>query len=164
MSYTPTSWTTGDTITASALNKIEQGIANAGSGGGGSFASLTVHMQGFYEETETYQGYLGAIGYFIDNNGTYTLMESLTTADINCSPDENAGESYQVAEYEFPLFPAETGIKVVWFYVPLGVPGVTIVPSGSMSTTSITVEAWGDECTGYELTGVGHIEATYAGE
>lgn len=30
MSYTPTSWTTGDTITASALNKIEQGIANAG--------------------------------------------------------------------------------------------------------------------------------------
>ena len=31
MSYTPTQWTTGDTITASALNKIEQGIANAGS-------------------------------------------------------------------------------------------------------------------------------------
>lgn len=31
MSYTPTNWNTGDTITASALNKIEQGIANAGS-------------------------------------------------------------------------------------------------------------------------------------
>ena len=31
MGYTPTSWSTGDTITASALNKIEQGIANAGS-------------------------------------------------------------------------------------------------------------------------------------
>lgn len=31
MSYTPTTWTTGDTITASALNKIENGIANAGS-------------------------------------------------------------------------------------------------------------------------------------
>lgn len=31
MSYTPTNWTTGDTITASSLNKIEQGIANAGS-------------------------------------------------------------------------------------------------------------------------------------
>ena len=30
MSYTPTSWNTGDTITASALNKIENGIANAG--------------------------------------------------------------------------------------------------------------------------------------
>lgn len=32
MSYTPTTWTTGDTITATALNKIENGIADAGSG------------------------------------------------------------------------------------------------------------------------------------
>lgn len=31
MAYTPTTWTTGDTITATKLNKIEQGIANAGS-------------------------------------------------------------------------------------------------------------------------------------
>lgn len=30
MSYTPTTWTTGDTITATALNKMEQGIASAG--------------------------------------------------------------------------------------------------------------------------------------
>lgn len=30
MSYTPTSWNTGDTITAAAMNKIENGIANAG--------------------------------------------------------------------------------------------------------------------------------------
>ena len=33
MTYSPTTWTTGDTITASALNKIEQGIADAGGGG-----------------------------------------------------------------------------------------------------------------------------------
>ena len=31
MSYTPTTWTTGDTITATKLNKIENGIASAGS-------------------------------------------------------------------------------------------------------------------------------------
>lgn len=31
MSYTPTNWSTGDTITASALNKIEQGIVDGGS-------------------------------------------------------------------------------------------------------------------------------------
>ena len=30
MGYTPTTWTTGDTITATALNKIENGIAGAG--------------------------------------------------------------------------------------------------------------------------------------
>ena len=33
MTYTPTTWNTGDTITASALNKIEQGIADGGAGG-----------------------------------------------------------------------------------------------------------------------------------
>lgn len=42
MSYTPTNWTTGDTITASALNKIEQGIANAGGGGGGTQIGYTM--------------------------------------------------------------------------------------------------------------------------
>ena len=30
MSYTPTTWATGDTITATKLNKIENGIASAG--------------------------------------------------------------------------------------------------------------------------------------
>lgn len=30
MSYTPTEWETGQTITAEKLNKLEQGVANAG--------------------------------------------------------------------------------------------------------------------------------------
>ena len=30
MAYTPTNWTTGDTITATKLNKLETGVANAG--------------------------------------------------------------------------------------------------------------------------------------
>lgn len=33
MAYTPTTWATGDTITATKMNKIENGIANAGVGG-----------------------------------------------------------------------------------------------------------------------------------
>lgn len=33
MGYTPTTWTTGDTITATAMNKIEQGIAGGGYNG-----------------------------------------------------------------------------------------------------------------------------------
>lgn len=31
MAYTPTTWTTGDDVTATKLNKLEQGVANAGS-------------------------------------------------------------------------------------------------------------------------------------
>lgn len=30
MAYTPTTWVTGDTVTATKLNKLEQGVANAG--------------------------------------------------------------------------------------------------------------------------------------
>ena len=33
MAYTPTNWVTGDTVTATKLNKIENGIASAGGGG-----------------------------------------------------------------------------------------------------------------------------------
>ena len=36
MSYTPTEWKSGDTITSAKLNKIENGIAAAGSGGVGT--------------------------------------------------------------------------------------------------------------------------------
>lgn len=32
MAYTPTTWANGDTITAAKLNKLEQGVANGGSG------------------------------------------------------------------------------------------------------------------------------------
>ena len=35
MSYSPTTWESGDTITSAKLNKIEQGIASAGGGAGG---------------------------------------------------------------------------------------------------------------------------------
>ncbi len=36
MSYAPTTWANGDTITAQKMNNIEQGIVDASSGGGGS--------------------------------------------------------------------------------------------------------------------------------
>lgn len=32
MAYTPTTWVTGDTVTATKMNKLEQGVANAGGG------------------------------------------------------------------------------------------------------------------------------------
>lgn len=33
MSYEPTNWQTGDVVTSAKLNKLEQGVANAGGGG-----------------------------------------------------------------------------------------------------------------------------------
>ena len=40
MAYTPTEWSTGDTITAALLNKMENGIA-AGGGGGAQLLDIT---------------------------------------------------------------------------------------------------------------------------
>lgn len=41
MSYEPTNWKSGDTVTSAKLNKIEQGIANAGGGGGALIVTET---------------------------------------------------------------------------------------------------------------------------
>ena len=38
MAYTPTTWVTGDTVTATKMNKLEQGVANAG---GATFFNIT---------------------------------------------------------------------------------------------------------------------------
>lgn len=54
MAYTPTTWTTGDTITASAMNKIEDGIANAG---GGGIATVRLDAEGFNSNSKTF-GYI----------------------------------------------------------------------------------------------------------
>lgn len=52
MSYTPTTWATGDTITAVKLNKMEQGIAD---GGGGALIAEVSNAQAFqYEDGLVY--------------------------------------------------------------------------------------------------------------
>ena len=38
MSYEPTQWNSGDIVTSAKLNKLEQGVANAGGGSGGVLA------------------------------------------------------------------------------------------------------------------------------
>ncbi len=50
MSYTPTTWATGDTITAAKLNNIEDGIANAG-GGWDAIIRLTHAENSGYDTT-----------------------------------------------------------------------------------------------------------------
>lgn len=47
MSYEKTTWETGDTITAEKLNKLENGVAEAGESGG-VLVTFTVTMQDMY--------------------------------------------------------------------------------------------------------------------
>lgn len=75
MSYTPTTWTTGDTITATAMNKIENGIANAGGGGGGTFF-YTVTATDFPTGTSTY---IGHFIYMKKEGNTYSPISLLSS-------------------------------------------------------------------------------------
>ena len=62
MSYTPTTWKAGDTVTSAKLNKMEQGIANGGgtfvitaSVGLDSTSTLNKTWQEIYNAAETHQ-------------------------------------------------------------------------------------------------------------
>ena len=43
MAYEPTTWAGGDTVTAAKLNKLEQGVAEAASTGGGLLVTLRIN-------------------------------------------------------------------------------------------------------------------------
>lgn len=82
MSYTPTNWETGDTITAEKLNKLEQGVANAGGTGGGVLMIEHDEELGSFNKTyrEVETAFLAGstvIWYADSSNGNYYLMDGL---------------------------------------------------------------------------------------
>ena len=68
MSYTPTEWATGDTVTAEKLNKIEQGVKNA-SGAKIEFVTLT-YSSGAYHGSKTVSEMVSAL-----NSGTQFVLQ-----------------------------------------------------------------------------------------
>ena len=60
MSYTPTEWNCGDTITADKMNKIEQGIADCCGGGA---EPLEVTIRAIYDEAEDITTYTSDMTY-----------------------------------------------------------------------------------------------------
>ena len=68
MSYTPTNWQTGDVITSAKLNKIENGIANAGGGTGILFATVDMSTMAL---DKTWQELVNAdVAYILLASGT----------------------------------------------------------------------------------------------
>lgn len=80
MSYIPTSWSTGDTITASALNKIENGIANAGSGY--DFV-ITADWNDDYGQYENYSLESGTYSNLVTAIQNGTIIRGLFVGDYN---------------------------------------------------------------------------------
>lgn len=73
MAYTKTNWTNGDLITASKLNKIEQGIADGSSGGGVLFINAvedgtTITLDKTWQEI--YDAYISGVLQVVIQDGS----------------------------------------------------------------------------------------------
>ena len=90
MSYTPTTWTTGDTITASALNKIENGIADAGG------ATIITDSSGTLDKTY-------AEIYNLVNSGTpcYVLYKDGSPSDLDSGYSYSRALLYVIAVFKY---------------------------------------------------------------
>lgn len=100
MAYTPTTWNTGDTITASAMNKIEQGIAD----GGSKYPIVTVNIT-----NQAQKQYFG-FGYAKYEGGEFIAVEVYSTT-------YDAGNYWKSAMYGVN----NTGSRTVKFVSPFPV-------------------------------------------
>jgi len=153
MSYTPTTWTTGDTITASAMNKIENGIANAG-----SMAMVIVDFNngGISGSVGVYVGYAK----YISAHSIYSI-ESPMLEYFSATP---RGRMY----IPVCIPSTEDDYKAYIFFNDFinDIAGYTI--TGNISTTKIEghvrtgSSTWNSESFyGFEVTGDGEIDVYY---
>ena len=145
MSYTPTTWTTGDTITATKLNKIEQGIANAG---GGGVASVWLSATGFAASSKTYGHIVTA---YRDDN-TWIVCDDNESSWIILYG--YATPTYRVVNV---MVPSDTDVAV--FLLDMIKDDKNI--SGGVSSTAETLYySWGSivEGNAYKITGDGSFE------
>lgn len=80
MSYTPTNWVTGDTITATKLNNMEQGIANAGGGVSGLITDTNDALDKTYNEINDMIS-AGVLPYIKYNSGYVLRLIYMSDSD-----------------------------------------------------------------------------------
>lgn len=113
MAYTPTNWSTGDTITASDMNKLENAVANAGKSGNVFFTLTTTNFPSSVNDV------LG-VWYLKKTGTTYSTANSLVSGAIEFV---KAWSNYTVvwyitapipsiSDYYLAVCPATSGIEV----------------------------------------------------
>lgn len=78
MSYTPTEWKSGDTVTSAKLNKMEQGIANSG----GSFIITASALSNNHTLDKTWQEIYDAAEAHQDIKLIFTATNNITYAPL----------------------------------------------------------------------------------
>ena len=156
MSYTPTTWTTGDTITATAMNKIENGIANAG-----NVATVIVDFDNGYASSGMIGSQYFNVGYAQYTNGVYSIESMM--------PDYMGNAPYQGRCYvPVPLTDDEDDFKPYIFFDGINYSAMTFTVTGDISSEDIygvirtgasTWESAG--FIGFEVSGNGKIVVEY---
>ena len=143
MSYTPTTWTTGDTITATKMNKIEQGIAGIGGN-----PLITFNFDGFASSSYIFNF---AIGELDEEDDVYIAKKIIGIDDVS-----TLEEIYIFApdgEYIYPLqspVPKADGLALLFIQPSTNYFATTV--SGNISQTTVTVN-YGTVSDAYIVTG-----------
>ncbi|MBR3124631.1 MAG: hypothetical protein IKF42_04270 [Mogibacterium sp.] len=144
MSYTKHTWTTGETIIATKMNNIEEGIVEASQSGGGAFVTLT--FSGFSGSHPC-----GAISYFkqIDNIWKNVSLYEESWYKI--------GNLTIVEDVVIP--PEDSGIVVAWYETESWFNSVNVSVDGGISDDTFSAYYQGNSTslTCYPITGSGTI-------
>lgn len=140
MSYTPTTWATGDTITAAKLNNMEDGIANAG-GGWDAIIRLT------HAENSAYDAAAEITPSIVD--GTYAdLAAKIQDGGCPCILVEYANPffgKYYAAPMGFVTYCTESVILIdIAGFFSFSGSGFSFGNLGPVAWTSSDTIDWGD--------------------
>ncbi len=103
MSYEPTNWKSGDVVTSAKLNKLEQGVANAG---GVLIVSST--QEGVLNKTwqEIHDAMLTSLVAIVMSNGNAVMTMLVTGVEVSGSYKVVAGETLFIASSadDYPVY------------------------------------------------------------
>lgn len=144
MAYTPTTWVTGDDVTATKLNKIENGIANAN-----SVATVRLSASGYNSGSKNF-GYI-AYAYFENGNWHFAT-------DNNADWETLFGNESPNKKVAVITLPNDDTIGV---FIVLD-SGSSMENTGGVSNTSTNVYfSWMSYFPCYRITGNGTAEFIY---
>ena len=110
MAFEPKTWSCGDTITAEELNRMEQGIAEAGQGGGDCGYECTEEVVTLFDgslTTSSMSGFSGATfvsSQPIDGNPIFITLDGVDYELPKTAVDMDAGAYYGEIDINGPVF------------------------------------------------------------
>lgn len=149
MAYTPTTWNTGDTITPSALNKIEQGIAEGGGGGGNPMIQIKTHSFGSYSHLFHFAICTEETGEYI---ASYLLLPNGSTDKLRSVVIYGGNSDFVVYDMPIPQ-------NMYLVFLKPNTASFTTAVSGDISQTTVTVN-YGSTADAYIITGDCEINIT----